>query len=215
MTADLPQGADPQNSPDTQLPAELAGWPAWTPGEAQLGELELITSGAFAPLGGYLSIADLTTVAARGELADGTPWPVPVTLTVPASAVPDDAGHLVLQDPEGSPLAVLDIAERVPVESPGQPVTALRLAGPVTALRAPEHGPFRGLRRAPAGVRAELAGRPVLALATRRPLGQRQIGQLRHLAGQLKARILLLPLVAGPAAVVKRPEALVRAVLAA
>jgi sulfate adenylyltransferase len=110
---------------------------------------------------------------------------------------------------------VLDITERVPVESPGQPVTALRLAGPVTALRAPEHGPFRGLRRAPADVRAELAGRPVLALATRRPLGQRQIGQLRHLAGQLKARILLLPLVAGPAAVVKRPEALVRAVLAA
>ena len=215
MTADLPQGADPLNSPDTQLPAELAGWPAWTPGEAQLGELELITSGAFAPLGGYLSIADLTTVAARGELADGTPWPVPVTLTVPARAVPDDAGHLVLQDLEGSPLAVLDITERVPVESPGQPADVLRLAGPVTALRAPEHGPFRGLRRAPADVRAELAGRPVLALATRRPLGQRQIGQLRHLAGQLKARILLLPLVAGPAAVVKRPEALVRAVLAA
>ena len=215
MTADLPQGADPLNSTDTQLPAELAGWPAWTPGEAQLGELELITSGAFAPLGGYLSIADLTTVAARGELADGTPWPVPVTLTVPASAVRDDARHLVLQDPEGSPLAVVDITERAPVESPGQPVTAVRLAGPVTALRAPEHGPFRGLRRAPADVRAELAGRPVLALATRRPLGQRQIGQLRHLAGQLKARILLLPLVAGPAAVVKRPEALVRAVLAA
>jgi sulfate adenylyltransferase len=55
----------------------------------------------------------------------------------------------------------------------------------------------------------------VLALATRRPLGQRQIGQLKHLAGQLKARILLLPLVAGPADLVIRPEALVRAVLAA
>jgi sulfate adenylyltransferase len=55
----------------------------------------------------------------------------------------------------------------------------------------------------------------VLALATRRPLGQRHIGQLRHLASQLKARILLLPLMSGPAAVVTRPEALVRAVLAA
>jgi sulfate adenylyltransferase len=64
-------------------------------------------------------------------------------------------------------------------------------------------------------VRAELAGFPVLALATRRVLGQRQIGQLKHLAGQLKARILLLPLVAGPADLVTRPEALVRAVLAA
>ena len=195
-----------------QLPAELADWPAWTPGEAQLGELELIISGAFAPLGGYLTTADLTAVAARSELSDGTPWPLPVTLTVPASAIPDDAAHLVLQDPEGSPLAVLDITERAPADASG---TALRLAGPVTALRAAEHGPFRALRRVPADVRAELAGFPVLAFATRRLLGQRHIGQLRHLASQLKARILLLPLVAGPADLVTRPEALVRAVLAA
>ena len=45
----------------------------------------------------------------------------------------------------------------------------------------------------------------MLAYATRRPLGQRQIGQLRHLADQLRARILLLPLVAGPADLVTRP----------
>ena len=55
----------------------------------------------------------------------------------------------------------------------------------------------------------------MLALATRRPLGQRQIGQLRHFADHLRARVLLLPLVAGPADLVTRPESLVRAVLAA
>ena len=196
-----------------RLPAELASWPAWTPNEAQLGELELLISGAFAPLTGYLTTADLAAVAARGELADGTPWPVPVTLTVPASAVPEGANHLVLQDPEGSPLAVVEITERTPT---GDATSAtLRLAGPVTALRTPEHGPFRALRRAPADVRTGFAGSTVLALATRRPLSQRQIGQLRHLASQQKSRILLLPLVAGPADVVLRPEALVRAVLAA
>jgi sulfate adenylyltransferase len=192
-----------------QLPAELASWPAWTASEAKLGELELITSGVFAPLTGYLTSADLAAVAARGELADGTPWPVPVTLTVPASAVPEGSGHLVLQDPEGSPLAVVQITERTPAGD------AVRLAGPVTALRPPEHGPFRDLRRSPADVRAGFAGAPVLALATRRPLGERQIGQLRHLADQRSARILLLPLVAGPADLVTRPEALVRSVLAA
>ena len=203
-------------SPETEahvdtLPAELATWPAWTPDEEQLGELELLIVGAFTPLAGYLTAADLAAVSARGQLAAGTPWPVPVTLTVPAGAVPADAGHLVLQDPEGSPLAVLTIAERVPDASGA----ALRLAGPVTALRPPEHGPFRALRRAPAEVRARLGGSPVLGYATRRPLGQRQIGQLRHLAGQLRTRILLLPLVAGPAELVARPESLVRAVLAA
>jgi sulfate adenylyltransferase len=194
-----------------QLPAELAGWPAWTPDEEQLGELELIISGAYAPLKGYLGAADLAAVAGRGELADGAPWPIPVTLTVPERMVPQDASRLVLQDPEGSPLAVVAITERVPA-SDG---SALRLAGPVTALRAPEHGPFRALRRVPAEVRAELGPGPVLALATRRPLGQRQIGQLRHLADQLRARVLLLPLVAGPADVVTRPESLIRTLLAA
>src|SRR6185312_559910 len=42
-----------------------------------------------------------------------------------------------------------------------------------------------------------------------------QIGQLRHLAGQLRARLLLLPLVTGTADVVATPEALVRTVRAA
>jgi sulfate adenylyltransferase len=195
-----------------ELPPELANWPAWTPDDEQLGQLELLTSGAFAPLGGYLTAEDLSAVAARGELADGTPWPIPVTLTVPAAAVPAEAGRLVLRDPEGSPLAVVEITERAAVDAPGD---ALRLAGPVTALRAPEQGPFRALRRRPADVRAELGSGPVLAFATRRPLGQRQLGQLRHLADQLRARILLLPLVAGPAELVIRPESLVRAVRAA
>ncbi len=194
-----------------QLPAELAAWPTWAPDEEQLGELELITSGAYAPLKGYLGTADLAAVAERGELADGTPWPVPVTLTVPVTAVPEGASRLVLQDPEGSPLAFIEITEQVPTADR----SALRLAGPVTALRPPEHGPFRALRQAPVDVRTSLGSGSVLALATRRPLGQRQIGQLRHHADQLRARILLLPLVAGPADLVTRPDSLVRAVLAA
>ena len=97
----------------------------------------------------------------------------------------------------------------------------VRLAGPVTALREPEHGPFRQLRPRSEDVRAELAGAAespgdyVLAYATRGPLNKRHIGQLRHYAGQLNARLLVLPLVCGPAEIVTRPEALVRAVLAA
>ena len=214
----------------------------YTLGEAQLGDLELLTSGVFAPLRGFMDAADVATVDVRGTLADGTPWPVPVVLDVPAEVIPPDADHLVLQDQEGSPLAVLAITERLTRPAPGDPAAVssapvssaavssadgpelVRLAGPVTALREPEHGPFRQLRRRPAEVRAELAaaagspgttGGNVLAYATRRPLNKRHIGQLRHFAGQLNARLLVLPLIAGPADVVTRPEALVRAVLAA
>jgi sulfate adenylyltransferase len=197
----------------TPLPAALASWPTWTLTDAQLGDLELITSGAFAPLTGFMGQADLAAVTESGTLADGTPWPVPVTLDLPAAAVPTGADHLVLQDQEGSPLAVITITEATAVGE------AIRLAGPVTVLRQPEHGPFRGLRRTPADVRAELEaaspGRAVLAYATRRPLHRRHIGQLKHYADLLNARLLVLPLVSGPALVVTRPEALVRAILAA
>jgi sulfate adenylyltransferase len=227
-----PQAAAPAVTPAAgpALPDRLADWPACTLGEVQLGDLELLTSGAFAPLRGFMTAADVAAVTEHGMLADGAAWPVPVTLEVPAAMLPDDADHLVLQDQEGLPLAVLTITERAAV--PGTEVT--RVAGPVTALREPEQGPFRHLRRRPDEVRAELAAgrtaRPgdaangrageeppgnVLAYATRRPLNMRHIGQLRHYADQLDARLLLLPLVAGPADVVARPEALVRAVLAA
>jgi sulfate adenylyltransferase len=55
----------------------------------------------------------------------------------------------------------------------------------------------------------------MLAFATRAPVSRRQIGLLKQLAGQLKARLLVLPLVAGPAEVVRQPEALIRTLLAA
>jgi sulfate adenylyltransferase len=206
LTAQIPPG----------LPAELADWPACTLDDAQLGDLELLTSGAFAPLSGFMDAGDAASVGEWGQLIDGTPWPVPVTLEVPAEAVPVHARHVVLQDTEGSPLAVLAVAERQTVYEPGEPGAPerVRLAGPVTALREPVHGPFRQLRRRPEDVRRELDGGTVLAYATWRPLNKRHIGQLRHYAGQLNARLLLLPLVTGRADVVARPEALVRAVLA-
>ena len=230
--ADSPPGPAGESAavPD----ADLAAMPALMLSEAQLADLELLLSGAFAPLAGYMMAADVAAVTDSWQLADGTPFPVPVTLDVPADAVSADARQLALTDPEGTPLAVLHVTERTelaagtgsgaaaaPAAGPlaGLPGSAdsglVRLAGPVTAQRVPEHGPFRRLMLTPAMAKAQAPDGPVLAWAGRGPLHRRQIGQLRHLAGQLKARLLVLPLVAGPAEVVTRPEALVRATLAA
>jgi sulfate adenylyltransferase len=232
-------------------PAESAAAPTWTLTEPQLADLELLLSGAFAPLAGFMTEADVTSVVDSWQLADGTPFPIPVTLDIPADAIPADASCVALADPEGTPLAILEITERTAGPGRAGPGGAaggwagagwagaggagagragsalagadsaeddgglVRLAGPVTANRVPEHGPFRRLMRTPEEARAQASEGPLLAWAGRGPLHRRQIGQLRHLAGQLKARILVLPLVAGPAQVVTRPESLVRATLAA
>jgi sulfate adenylyltransferase len=220
---------------------DLAAMPTWMLSESQLADLELLLSGAFAPLAGFMAAADVAAVTDSWQLADGTPFPVPVTLDLPADAISADVDQLALTDPEGTPLAVLRITERTQLPAgsgsgsgsgagtgtgagplaglPGRPGSAdsglVRLAGPVTAQRVPEHGPFRRLMQTPAAAKAQAPDGPVLAWAGRGPLHRRQIGQLRHLAGQLKARLLVLPLVSGPAEVVTRPESLVRATLAA
>src|SRR5919107_283769 len=61
--------------------------PAYTPRPHELADLELILSGAYTPLTGFLNRADLTHLARTGRLVDGTPWPVPVTLEVPPGIV--------------------------------------------------------------------------------------------------------------------------------
>jgi sulfate adenylyltransferase len=187
--------------------------PTWTPDSADLAYLELLLSGGFAPLTGFLGSSDATAVLTGGRLADGTPWPVPITLAVPDRLAaelkerPDDRRRLVLQDLEGTPLALLDVTEIWPYGE------ETRLAGPVTPIRAPEHGTFRRLRQPPAEVHAQLGahpdGGPVVAVATRTPLHRRETGQLRQVAEKLGGAVLVLPLLTG-----EHQDALVRALLA-
>lgn len=155
----------------------------WTPAAHELADLELLLSGAFHPLTGFLGHDDAHAVHERGTLADGTPWPAPVTIELPAAE--DVADKLTLLDPEGVPLAVLDSRSLT-----------------VEALNAPEHGPFARLRRTPAEVREELGGRDALAVTMRGPLDD--LSEIVATAGELDAVILLLPLAygeAGPAVV--------------
>jgi sulfate adenylyltransferase len=205
--------------------AAIGDLPVYALSADQLGDLELLLSGALAPLTGFMTDADVAAVRSSGRLADDTPFPVPVALDVPAESIPPQlamatAGRLMLADPEGTPVAVLTITERTPLRTPGADGSAgpelVRLSGPVAANRRLEHGPFRRLMLSPAETRERLGdGGPVLGYATCSPLNSRQIGQLRHLAGQLRARLLILPLVGGPAEVVQSPQALIRTVLAA
>ncbi|MEU1393132.1 MULTISPECIES: adenylyl-sulfate kinase [unclassified Nonomuraea] len=158
----------------------------WTPDAHELADLELLLSGAFEPLTGFLGHDDVHAVHERGTLADGTPWPAPVTLHLPAEVSPGDEVRLL--DPEGLPVAVLTVTAR---EADGL------TSGPLKALGTPEHGPFARLRRTPAEVRAELGGRPALAVTMRGPLDD--LTEITATAKELDAVIVLLPLSYGEA----------------
>lgn len=182
------------------LPDTLRDLPGWAPDAVELADLELLLAGVYRPLTGFLGSFDAAMVIAGGRLADGTPWPVPVTLAVPKELTAHE--RLVLQDPEGVPLAVLKVTEAW--QDPTS--QGWRLAGPLEALRSPAHGPFHSLRRRPDEL--DPVDGPVLAVAAREPLHRKQLGQIRQVAEQLGAQVLVLPLLSG-----EHDESLVRALL--
>ncbi len=187
------------------LPEELHDLKSWTPDPTELADLELLLSGAFRPLAGFLGSLDTAAVVAGGRLADGTPWPSPVLLAAPEGLAGER--RLILTDPEGVPLAVLRVDEAW--RDPSLPEGRVRLAGPLTQLRRPAYGAFHGLRRTPAEL--EIApGREgrLLAVATREPLHRKQLGQVRQAAEKLGAPVLVLALLSG-----SHEQELVRALL--
>src|SRR5271154_7387452 len=65
-----------------ELKAQSKDWPSWDLTARQLCDLELLMSGGFSPLLGVLNRADYEGVCKDMRLADGTLWPMPITLDV-------------------------------------------------------------------------------------------------------------------------------------
>ncbi len=206
--------------------AGMSGWvlpedvlrdaPSHAPRPYELADLELLLSGAYAPLTGFLGRTDLATLARRGRLADGTAWPVPVTLEVPDEAVAElEPGNplrrvLVLTDPEGAPVAAVDAVDIWPTRPGWQGI-----GGPVRRIGDGGHGPFQRLRRNPAEVKGLLPPGRVLGIIADRPLHRPQLAQLALAARTLQGHLLVLipTTAAGPDGL--SCEGLIRTVLAA
>jgi sulfate adenylyltransferase len=177
-----------------ELQAASSAWPSWDLTPRQLCDLEMLLSGAFSPLDGFLGRDDFESVRATMRLSDGTLWPIPVTLDVSEETAARVApgAVLALRDPEGVMLAVLH------VESVWQPDRAAEAeavygtrslhhvgvartlhrthpwsaGGRVEGLQLPLHRDFPSLRLTPAQVRADFARSGwsrVVAFHTRNP----------------------------------------------
>lgn len=142
-----------------------------------LCDFELLASGAFSPLEGYMVRADFEPVLDRMKLHDGTFWPVPVCLDVSEIRCRNlEAGQSVaLRDPEGYLLAVLHIEDIWPVDSaleaglsPGLSESGVtddlhdtdktekcHVGGKLEVISLPLHYDFNLLRLTPREVRAQ------------------------------------------------------------
>src|SRR2546429_2652869 len=96
-----------------ELQSESRNWLSWDLTPRQLCDLELLLNGGFSPLRGFLGRADHESVCDHMRLADGTLWPIPVTLDVPAELAErlEPGSMLALRDAEGVMLAALHVTE--------------------------------------------------------------------------------------------------------
>ncbi len=195
-------------------------WPSWTLTPRQACDLELLLNGAFSPLSGFMGQADFDAVCKDMRLADGTLWPLPITLDVdPSIGEPLEAGnHLALRDPEGVMLAVLHVedawrpdraAEAQSVygsQDTKHPAVAQLLADPdriyvggrIEGVQQPSHYDFVTLRHTPAQMRAEFTRRGwrrVVAFQTRNPLHRAHVELTLRAAREAETNLLIHPVV--------------------
>jgi sulfate adenylyltransferase len=199
------------------LPGQLlSDAPSYAPRPREFADLELLLAGALAPLAGFHTRADLDAIARSAQLADGTPWPIPISLEVPTSLVEElDAANplkrvLMLTDPEGVPLAALDAVDVWPIRDGWSGV-----GGPTRQIGASTHGSFRRLRLSADEVKPTLPAGRVLGVIADRPLHRPQLAQVAYAARAIAGHVLVLIPVAGPGPDGFAPETLVRAVFAA
>ena len=96
-----------------QLTSDASGLPKITLSSKQACDLEMIATGAFSPLEGFVGKADFESICREGRLADSTVWPIPITLAVDdaTKAGLSEGGQAALFHADGTLLAVIDVQE--------------------------------------------------------------------------------------------------------
>ena len=96
-----------------QLKEESREWESWDLTPRQLCDLELLMVGAFSPLDGFMTKDDCDGVCSSMRLADGTLWPIPITLDITEEAAEKVAvgDRLALRDAEGIMLAAIEVEQ--------------------------------------------------------------------------------------------------------
>jgi sulfate adenylyltransferase len=209
---------DPEDVPAEKARAqEMKSWDL-TP--RQICDLELLLNGAFSPLEGFLGRGDYDRVVKEMRLADGTLWPIPITLDVSEAFAAElsDGDEVALRDQEGVLIATLKIDD---IWTPDKKAEALgvfgsddqthpgvhylfNVAGPVylggtvKGVETPIHYDFKHLRQSPKEMRETFSRRgwrKVVAFQTRNPMHRAHQELTFQAARQCEANLLINPVV--------------------
>lgn len=201
-----------------RLTREAALYPFWTLSERQICDVELLFSGGFSPLTGFMNRADYESVLETMRLADGALFPIPITLDVSREFIaPRAAGDkITLRDKEGFATAILtleeiwepDLAREAQLvyatQNPAHPGVAylhdssgpVYVAGRLQPISGIRHTDYRKYRHTPEQLRAEFKRndwKRVVAFQTRNPMHLAHIAMTEKAMRDHDARLLLHP----------------------
>ena len=97
-----------------ELKSHSKGWPSWDLTPRQVCDVELLLSGGFSPLRGFVNRLDYEGVCHNMRLGNGLIWPMPITLDVTeefAKNLKPGSSKVALRDAEGVMLAVLNVED--------------------------------------------------------------------------------------------------------
>ena len=201
-----------------ELKGHSREWPSWDLTQRQLCDLELLLSGGFSPLRGFMARADYEGVCHNIRLANGVLWPIPITLDVKEEFAKSlkPSSSIALRDAEGVMLAVLHVDEvwqpnrqaeaeavfgTTSLVHPGVDYLLNRghswyVGGRVEGVQPPVHYDFRALRLTPAELRAEFTRRGwrhIVAFQTRNPMHRAHQELTFRAAKTVEANLLIHP----------------------
>lgn len=203
-----------------KLKHEAGSLPSWDLTARQVCDLELLMNGGFFPLKGFQSEADYNGTVENMRTADGTLWPIPVTLDVSekfAEGV-QPGQDIALRDQEGVILAIMSVSDKwVPnkakeaehvfgADDLAHPAVnylhnvagPVYLGGPITGIQQPVHYDFRARRDTPNELRAffrKMGWRRIVAFQTRNPLHRAHQELTFRAAKEAEANLLIHPVV--------------------
>jgi sulfate adenylyltransferase len=202
-----------------ELKAHSKEYPSWDLTARQVCDVELLLSGGFSPLRGFMNRADYEGVCHNMRLSSGVLWPMPITLDVSeefAKGLKPGSSKIALRDPEGVMLAVLHVEDvwqpnrsdeaksvfgTTSKAHPGVDYVLNKanpwyVGGMIEGLQLPSHYDFRSLRLTPGELRAEfsrLGWRRAVAFQTRNPMHRAHQELTFRAARQVEANLLIHP----------------------
>ena len=180
-------------------------------------DLEMLAVGAFSPLDRFMGKRDYKCVLNESRLASGHVFPIPITLSVEATAEIQPGQEVALRDVQNNLLAVMSIQEVYEWDAdheascvfrskdPRHPYIAamhrlgkLNISGPLRVVSLPNHHHFGDLCLTPAETRQrlqELGHANVVALLSPPPLSRTDRARLLRAVQKVAGSLLLHPVV--------------------